>query len=403
MLTRWTAIEGYDPDVLEAISRVIHGPSAIVSKVTRLGFTTSAAAIASAENFKVLIVGPTRKIGTDTVKKADDGALIVYGHSHCRKLQETFKQDQFMTQLPLPLPSPCPCYEYPECDLTNAWFESAPVRTMTYAKLKSLMLVNSEEANYIKDQLSDLDVVVFDESHKISLPVPPMVDLNYTPGNIPLGYEELSYVFYGFLTLASTIHEDRICKSIEEDLEYAGTDCKLTRPVSNCQRISPQSLRAAFSELIKLALQREMLNYREQDILFLKNLCSVMVDRELCVSFIRGSEGSRWLLMGKHTVEQNAIKSFLEEVCPKAKVFFVSGTQFESREGLFNEIVGPGLEATCMPDVKNNNRSMTIYADYWKADTINLGKKLMMSAIQFERFQNSRTEHQYIYRQSIPK
>jgi hypothetical protein len=372
MLTRWTAIQGYDPDVLEAISKVIHGPSAIISKVTRLGFTTSAAAIARAENFKVLIVGPTRKIGTDTVKKADDGAIIVYGHSHCRKLKETFQHDQFMTQLPLPLPNPCPCCEYPECDLTDAWFESAPVRTMTYAKLKSLMLVNSDEANYIKEQLSDLDVVVFDESHRISLPAPPRVDLNYTPAAIPLGFEALSYVFCNFLTLAKTIHEDRICKSIEEDI---GTERKLTRSIPNSQRLSPQSMRMAFNELIDLAQRRGTIGYSEQDILFLKDLCSVMVDRELCVSLIRDREGSRWLLVGKHTVEQNAIKSFLREVCPKAKVFFVSGTQFESREGIFNEIAGRGLETICMPDVKNNNRSMTIYADSWKADTINLEKK----------------------------
>ena len=275
---RCTSLKGYDTDVLEAISKVIHGPSAIVSKVTRLGFTTSAAAIAGAENFKVLIVGPTRKIGTDTVRKADDGALIVYGHSHCRKLQETFKHDQFMTKLPLPLPSPCPCGEYPECDLTDAWFESAPVRTMTYAKLKSLMLVNSEEANHIKEQLIDLDVVVFDESHRISLPAPPMVDLNYAPGNIPLGFEALSYVFHRFSILAQTIYEDQICKSIEEDI---GIERKLTRLILNSQRLSPQRMRMAFNELIDLAQRRETVGYSEQDILFLKNYPSSKITNKV--------------------------------------------------------------------------------------------------------------------------
>jgi hypothetical protein len=376
MFTRWTALQGYDSDILDAIRSVLSGPSAIVSKVTRLGFTTSAAAIAKAEGSKILIVGPTKKISTDTVRGADGGTLIAYGHSHCLKLQKNFAHDPFMEKLPLSLPSPCPCEEHPECDLTNAWFESAPVRAMTYAKLTSLMLVDSDESSYIKEQLSDLDVVVFDESHRISLPAPPMVDLDYSPERMLQGFEALREIYSRFLKLKQTLYEDLVCKSIEDDLEYAGTNCRLARLVNNSYDVPSLKLRAAFSELIKLARQRKKLNYSEPDILFLKDLCSVMADRELCVSFVRGSEGDRWLLVGTHNVEQNAIKSFLKEVCPNAKAFFVSGTQFESRPRLFEELADRKLESVCVPDVKDNNSSMTIYADSWKADTINLGPKM---------------------------
>ena len=375
MLTRWTTIPGYDADIIEAIRSVIHGPSAIVSKVTRLGFTTSAAAIAKAEGSKMLIVGPTRKIGSETVRGADGGALIAYGHSHCRKLQKTFARDPFMEKLPLTLPSPCPCEEFPDCDLTDAWFKTAPVRAMTYAKLISLVSVDSDESGYLKEQLSDLDVVVFDESHRLSLPAPPMVNLNYTPEKIPDGFEALSYIYTRFLKLIRSLSEDLVFKSIEVDLEYAGTSCRLARLITNNYALLSVSMRAAFSELIKLAKQRKKLGYSEQDILFLRDLCSVMEDTELCVSFVRSSEGDKWLLVAKHTAEQNAIKTFLKEVCPMAKVFFVSGTQFESRPGLFEDLAGRELRSICLPDVKNNNCSLTIYADSWKADTINIGPR----------------------------
>ena len=96
MFTRWTALQGYDSDILDAIRSVLSGPSAIVSKVTRLGFTTSAAAIAKAEGSKILIVGPTKKISTDTVRGADGGTLIAYGHSHFLKRQKNFAHDPFM-------------------------------------------------------------------------------------------------------------------------------------------------------------------------------------------------------------------------------------------------------------------------------------------------------------------
>ena len=111
---------GLDYDILEAVRNVIDGPSAVVSKVTRMGFTTSAAALAKDENFNILIVSPTKKIGAETVRGADDGALIVYGHSHCRKLQDAYARDRFLEKLPLPLPSDCPCSKYPECDYRDA-------------------------------------------------------------------------------------------------------------------------------------------------------------------------------------------------------------------------------------------------------------------------------------------
>jgi hypothetical protein len=367
---------GLDSDILEAVRSVIAGPSAVVSKVTRMGFTTSAAALARAENFNILIVSPTKKIGAETVRGADDGALIVYGHSHCRKLQDAFARDRFLEKLPLPLPSDCPCSKYTDCDYTNAWFDSAPVRAMTYAKLKSIMLVDSKEATCLKGQLGDVDVFVLDESHKISLPQPPKIDLGYRLASIPWQFETLREIYYdNFPKLNESMREDGEYMSIEAALKIVGTNYNLAIPYTNSYAVPWEKLRMGIGELIKLARNREKYSCSEADILYLMSVCYVMADDKVCLSYIRSSEGDQWNLMGTHTVEQNAIKSFIREVCPHAKVLFVSGTQFESCQGLFEELAGRKLQTICLPDVKSNNRSLTIFSDTWKADTRNIWPK----------------------------
>jgi len=237
------------------------------------------------------------------------------------------------------------------------------------------MFVDSGEAASIKKQLrGDLKSVIFDESHMISLPAPPKVDLEYEPEPIPAeGFERLQEVYSNFLNLLRTLGTEGVFESIEEDLKYAGTSCRLARRYPNDHPIPSYISRKVFGDLRKLARNRHRLGYSEADILFLRDLCAVMSDDEICVSFVRISEGDQWNLVGLHNSLQIAIMRFIEEICPPGvKVFFVSGTQMESHPGLFAELAGRKLETICL-QIKNNNRAMTIYADTWKLDTRNFG------------------------------
>ena len=182
-------------DVLEVTEDVYDGPSAIVAKPTRFGFTSSMSKIAEVRNDKLLMIQPTNKIN-ETVKKAAPSAIPIYGHKHCKYFIE--HNDPFLSDLPISLPGICPriggCEEFPECDLTRSWYESTPVLTINYQKFIAVMFgyspTDKSEISLLREQFKTRDHIMFDESHIISLENSPSVDINYDMKSIiPIKYE----------------------------------------------------------------------------------------------------------------------------------------------------------------------------------------------------------------------
>ncbi|MDQ1273941.1 MAG: hypothetical protein QG591_2571 [Planctomycetota bacterium] len=360
-------------DVKKAVEKVYDGPDAVIAKPTRFGFTTTILKIADARGDKILLVQPTNKIN-ETAKKAVPDMLPIYGHKYCRLLVE--QEDPLLLDLGiLPLPSVCPrgpsgCKEYPDCDLTKAWFETACVRTISYQKLVTLMFgynPKESESALLQEQLKDIDIVICDESHLISSESPPSVDICYKSLKIPPEFVILSRIYNNFKDLIFKLHENDTIEQIKA-LSLAN-DSHLAIPHQINSTVQSTMLTYAFMEIRRLAKQRTTYSISDDDIKFLSGMISVMSCREQTTCLTKTGSGDKWTIKGKPTYEsptwENAIRRFLRLVCPKSKVFFASGTQYERSQGFYEGIVGRSLEHVCLPDVKHTNSMMTIIPDKW--------------------------------------
>jgi hypothetical protein len=360
-------------DVKKAVEKVYDGPDAVIAKPTRFGFTTTILKIAEERGDKILLVQPTNKIN-ETAKKAVPDTLPIYGHKYCRLLVE--REDPLLLDLGiLPLPGVCPrgaggCNEYPDCNLTRAWFETACVRTISYQKLVTLMFgynPKESEAALLQDQLKDLDIIICDESHLISSESPPSVDMCYKSLEIPPEFETLNHIYNKFKDLIFKLRENDTIGQIKA-LSLA-KDSYLAIPHQITGIVQSTMLTYAFTELRKLAKQRATYSISDDDMKFLSAMISVMSCGEQTTCLTKTGSGDKWTIKGKPTYMsptwENAIRRFLHLVCPKAKVFFASGTQYERSPGFYEGIVGKSLEYVCLPDVKHTNSMMTIIPDKW--------------------------------------
>jgi hypothetical protein len=363
-------------DVMEATENVYDGPSAVVAKTTRFGFTTSISDIAWAREDKLLLIAPTNKI-FETVMAACPDAVTIFGHNACAGLKD---KDNVVLQVGLPLPGNCPrvgpgpCPYNPDCKLHQAWYQTAWVRAMTYHKLSTLIYVYSpsrkSEISLLREMLKDVGIVVFDESHIISLWGSSSVDLNYTMNNsIPYEFKNLRKIYGDYQDLCRQIYDEQVVKDLNDTKEHCKSEAFLSSSHVNNTIISSEIFAYAHTELLKLAKARTAFNFSDEDIIFLKDVIAVMTCRQITVNLVISSSGNNYSIKGKPTENsptiKNAIRLFLKEICPDAKVFFVSGTQFEKYPGMFNEIAGRKLANVCVPDIKHTNAKMTIIPSTW--------------------------------------
>jgi hypothetical protein len=366
-------------DVLKVTEDVYDGPSAIVAKTTRFGFTTSVTKIAETHQDKLLLVAPTNKI-FETVMAAYPSALIIPGHKYCKWILDHI--DELVLEIGVPLPDVCPrvgaCDYNPDCQMHRAWYESAWVRAMTYHKLLTLVFVYSpgrtSEIALLREMLKDVGTVMFDESHIISLENSPSADLNYTIKNIPIDFINLRKIYSDYLDLCHKLYNDQMIKELDETRDHCKSEAFLSFPYENATAISTEALTYAYAELRRLAKARTALHFSDDDIRFLKDVLSVMTCRNITINLVTSSTGDTYSIKGKPTENsptiKNAIKLFLKDICPNAKVFFVSGSQFEKYPGMFNDIAGRKLANVCVPDVKQNNSKMTIIPDTWTYSSV---------------------------------
>jgi hypothetical protein len=163
-------------------------------------------------------------------------------------------------------------------------------------------------------------------------------------------------------------------KELDETRDHCRSEAFLSFPYENAAAISTEALTYAYAELRRLAKARTALHFSDDDIRFLKDVISVMTCRSVTVNLVTSSTGDTYSIKGKPTENsptiKNAIRLFLKDICPNAKVFFVSGSQFEKYPGMFNDIAGRKLANVCVPDVKQNNSKMTIVPDTWTYSSV---------------------------------
>ncbi|MCJ7445114.1 MAG: hypothetical protein MUO26_11425, partial [Methanotrichaceae archaeon] len=157
-----------DPAKIAAAEAIVTGPSGIITKATRCGFTTSGTAALDELEIPALIVTPTNKIRESTVSQATSSFLPVLAHRNCERVKKKLEEDPFLENLPIPIPDCLDCGEMSDCLVFAARCDFAMTTSMTYSKLQTLMLTDSRESQEIRNALQDrVKAVIFDESHVI--------------------------------------------------------------------------------------------------------------------------------------------------------------------------------------------------------------------------------------------
>ena len=176
--------EGMDTDRVKAADKILKMGNVAVCKTPRAGFTTSAVIAAERWDLKTLVIAPTRNILSKTVRKTvqNNGGRPcgIAGNITCKYLQEIIKKDKLLAELPLVKGEKCDdCEHYDTCPVTEIErVDDFTTATITYAKLEAVMLSSSDDAQFIRNQLSDVDLVILDEAHLLSFPSLPQVDFD---------------------------------------------------------------------------------------------------------------------------------------------------------------------------------------------------------------------------------
>jgi hypothetical protein len=366
-----------DPELVAAASEVLKARSCKVYKSTRAGFTTSAVLAAMKAKKRILTVTPTNKILSETVMEASNGrAVIVPANSFCPVLQEQIQQDHFLAKIPLPLPDCQDCALMGKCAVTAILeADNPPVISLTYAKINALMLSKSEIARRIKHKLSQVDVVLLDESHIISLPSSARVQAFYCV-SIPEGYPILTEISQRWVDFCNNNLEQLNNLKAEGDAGYVGKHLSKLIPIT--ETLGFKKMSAAWNELLSLAQKRAELGLREDEILALRDIISIMGGYWVSISYIREKDGTegRVYISGNVGAFYRCLKEFLSNYVPNADHIYSSATLVEPHPEFFEGLSGKCLQDAVFPDIRNTNAKMNIYPDKWRLSAHNFVRNL---------------------------
>lgn len=364
-----------DLGLVAAASEVLEQGSCKVYKSTRAGFTTSAVLAAMELNRQILVVSPTKKILSETVMRASGGqAIAVQANSFCPMLQEQVRQDTFLKRIPLPLPDCQECYCLGNCPVTEILErDDPPVISITYSKLNALMLSRSEVARRIRKKLSRVDVVLLDESHAISLPSAARVQAFYSV-SIPEGYPILTDICHSWIDLCNNNLELLQALKAEGDAGHVGKHLSKLVPISDPLHFKRMS--AAWSELLSLTQRREELGLKDDEILAIRDIISIIGGWWVSVSYIREKEGAEGniSLSGNVGTFHYCLREFLSMHVPNADHIFSSATLIEPTPKFFESLSGRFLKDIVFPDLRNTNSKMQIYPDRWRLNSRNFAR-----------------------------
>ncbi|MFZ3147779.1 MAG: hypothetical protein WA137_01915 [Methanothrix sp.] len=353
----------------------LDGKDYAIHKVTRAGFTTSFVIAAGRSNKRVLLVSPTRKIISDTMKGADNGLVGIYGNAACQYNQNEIAKEPLLEHLPMSLPGKCDKCKYAaDCHILDIEREpDAPMKSLTAAKLEAIMVSDSERAQALREILRDIDVILLDEAHTLVTS-----DVAKVPHNEDL--HNLKQKIAGFpllliaqrkwteLRMSSKSEVDDLWTQVEQD-----PDNWLVRELKVPWTLTLDEQRKIWGELKKLAKAHTDLNVTEEEVIQLRDIIEILSHDTARLSYISGKGTvGQILVCGALGRMNSAISNYLKNYAKNASVVFVSGTLFEPYPDFFRGIAGrdkfmgvvarPLSQAT-FPDLCNTNSKMTIYAD----------------------------------------
>ena len=366
-----------NPELVAAASEVLRSGSCKVYKSTRAGFTTSAVLAAMEAGKTILVLSPTSKILSETVMKASKGrAIIVPANSFCPILQEQVQQDHFLAKIPLPLPDCQECPSMGKCPVTEILeADMPPVISLTYAKMNALMLAKSEIARQIKHKLAEVDVVLLDEAHQIALPSAARVQAFYCVA-IPEGYPILTEICQIWIDFCTDNLDLLIALKADGDAGYVGKH--LSKLVPIIDPLGFKKLSAAWNELFSLAQSRAELGLRDDEILAIRDIVSILGGYWASISYVRENEGTegRTYISGNIGAYHRCLGDFLKMYVPYADHIYSSATLIEPTSEFFEDLSGKLVKDVVFPDLRNTNAKMSIYPDTWRLSSRNFARSL---------------------------
>jgi hypothetical protein len=363
-LNLWTLLPpGIDSDRVEAADKILQMGDVAVCKPTRSGFTTSAVVASERIGRKILFVAPTRNIlgktVRNTVEEMGGTPCDIPGNRVCKYIQEKIQKDPLLEKLPIMKEHSCDeCEDYDECPVTEIErVEDFTTACITYSKLEAVMLSSSDNAQFIRDQLSDVDLVILDEAHLLSFPSLPQVDFGRLV-RIPETYSALRQVRDRWIDLYDENRD--YARQIEANTEldpqhYTGL------PVHTHYTSDWMEMAKLWGELLNLAKYRDFYGVNDDDILALRDIITIMSGSTATISYLKSKDIGRMVVSGSQGRNQFALRKFLTEVAPKAQVIFVSGTLVERRAGFFSGLSGREIKTAIFPDLNNTTSKMVIH------------------------------------------
>lgn len=362
--------EDIDTALVDAVDTILEQGDVAVCKTTRSGFTTSAIIAAHRKGLKILIVSPTKKMLSSTVRNTVENIEGVYcnipGNQSCKYVKEVIEKDKFLAEMPIPKEKCSKCNGYSTCPVTAIErIKNFTVVTMTYSKLEAIIM-SEEESDRIGDKLSDIDLVIFDEAHTISYPSLPQVDFDKHVA-IPLtwDYHAITGVYNRFRRLMNQNqeHVDRIKNETEERPDqYTGFQIEIPDPTSL------KILHLQFEQLLQIAETRKFWwpkDIADDNVRALRDIINIMGGITATISYIKDGDIEKMVVTGGQGNIQGAISNFLTFFTPKANVCFVSGTLIGCRPG-FSDLTMREITNVIFPDIHNTDAKMHIYPSKWK-------------------------------------
>lgn len=328
------------------------------------------------EEKKVLYISPTHNIIKKTLDKvcADEAAHIL-PNCFCFKWQKLVKQDSFLKQLPLPLSDCEKCRSLYSCPVTEVMAGDAKVTAMTYRKLEALMLSHSDIARQILERLDDVDLVILDEAHTISLPSVVRVEA-FKQVVIPFEFKTLNKILDKWRE-QNEEYENEI-EGIKKEGNQGHWIKHLSRRVYNEDNLNFQILSTAWNELVELARKRKEINLPDSDIIALRDIIGLMSGSFIAITYLKEHDREEGTvhLAGNYWITIRALMEFLAQRVKHATHLFVSGTLVEPYPEFFAGLSGKDVANVTFPDIRNTNSKMLIYPDTWRLSSQNFHKNL---------------------------
>lgn len=345
----------------------------MVSKPIRAGMTTSTIMACERRGWPVLALAPTRRILQETVANAASKAVRIPGNSECPLIEPDLKKNPILRQLPLTLPNCQKCRESEWCDVLAILRADNPgVMALTYPKLEALMLSRGKIAKEIREKISRAEVVLLDECHELALPKSVSVKV-FAPLTIPEKYGALARIYHKWLEFCQN-H----AQTIQELMELADkghSSQHLSRGAANLQFIPWKDLKVAWSQLRKLAVAHDL---PDEEILQIRDIITIMSSSQTALCYVsedEGESGSVYVTAGQ--IRQfRALNEFLTTTADRARLLFVSGTNFEPHPRYFSELSGREIKPVIFPDIRQATRKLTLIPDRWKLTSRNFSEKL---------------------------